>query len=149
MPPLSRSFSRDVRAEDGDGGGRLHRAPPNPNDVKINVEGAFIIDDESPCSEAKNGTVGEGVYFENKDIRLPHHTAVVSHVAVDVSTMIFQQKSSSLSIRAEHLVTPVVQIAMCSTDRRIPGEGGLLLSGACPDTRRRPAELPEFRNRSD
>jgi type II pantothenate kinase len=85
MFPLTRSFSREVRGDDGDGAGRLHRAPPNPSDVKINVEGAFIVDDESPCSEAKNGTVGEGVYFENKDIRLPHHTAVVSHVAVDVN----------------------------------------------------------------
>ena len=69
MVPLTRSFSR---GDDGDGGGRLHRAPPNPSDVKINVEGAFIIDDESPRSEAKNGTAGEGVYFENKDIRTPH-----------------------------------------------------------------------------
>jgi type II pantothenate kinase len=85
MFPLTRSFSREVRGDDGDGAGRLHRAPPSPSDVKINVEGAFIVDDESPCSEAKNGTVGEGVYFENKDIRLPHHTAVVSHVAVDVN----------------------------------------------------------------
>ncbi|KAF7509308.1 hypothetical protein GJ744_008202 [Endocarpon pusillum] len=84
MPPLSRSFSREVRGEDGDGGGRLHRAPPNPSDVKINVEGAFIVDDESPFSETKNGAAGEGVYLENKDIRLPHHTAVVSHVAVDI-----------------------------------------------------------------
>jgi hypothetical protein len=25
------------------------------------------------------------VHYENKDIRLPHHTGVVSHVAVDVS----------------------------------------------------------------
>ena len=79
--------SREVRGDDGDGGGRPHRAPPNPSDVKINVEGAFIVDDESPCSESKNGTAGEGVYFENKDIRLPHHTAVVSHVAVDVNSL--------------------------------------------------------------
>jgi len=87
MFPLSRSFSREVRDEEGDGGGvRLHRAPPNPSDVKINVQGAFIVDDESPCPEAKNGTADEGVYFENKDIRLPHHTAVVSHVAVDVQS---------------------------------------------------------------
>ena len=67
----------------------MHRAPPTPSDVKINVEGAFIVDDEFPGSEAKNGTAGEGVYFENKDIRLPHHTAVVSHVAVDVRSTLF------------------------------------------------------------
>jgi type II pantothenate kinase len=85
MYPLSKSFSREVQGDGSEGGGRLQRVPPNPSDVKINVEGAFIVDDESPYSEAKNGTAGEGVYFENKDIRLPHHTAVVSHVAVDVS----------------------------------------------------------------
>lgn len=84
MFPLSRSFSREIGADDVDGVWRLHRAPPNPSDVKINVEGAFIVDDESPSSDGKSSTAGEGVYFENKDIRLPHHTAVVSHVAVDV-----------------------------------------------------------------
>ena len=84
MPPLSRSFSREVRGDDGEGGGRSHRFPPDPSDVKINVRGAFIVDDESPYSEVTNGTDTEGVYFENKDIRLPHHTGVVSHVAVDV-----------------------------------------------------------------
>jgi hypothetical protein len=90
MPPLSKTFSREVRGEDVDVGGNTHNPrislPPNPSDVKINVEGAFIIDDDTPptYSEARNGTAGEGVYFENKDIRLPHHTAVVSHVAVDV-----------------------------------------------------------------
>lgn len=84
MFPLSRSFSREIGADDVDGVWRLHRAPPNPSDVKINVEGAFIVDDESPSSDGKSSTAGEGVYFENKDIRLPHHTAVVSHVAVDI-----------------------------------------------------------------
>jgi type II pantothenate kinase len=92
MFPLSRSFSREIRGDDADGsGGRLYRVPPNPSDVKINVEGAFIVDDESPCSDAKNSTAGEGVYFENKDIRLPHHTAVVSHVAVDVIFLSYPQ----------------------------------------------------------
>lgn len=85
MPPLSRSFSREIRGDDSEGGGRPHRFPPDPSDVQINVKGAFIVDDDkSPSSEATNGTASEGVYFEKKDIRLPHHTAVVSHVAVDV-----------------------------------------------------------------
>lgn len=115
MFPLTRSFSREIRVDEGDGGGRLHRAPPNPSDVKINVEGAFIVDDESPCAGAKNGTAGEGAYFENKDIRLPHHTAVVSHVAVDVrSTLFYSQR--------EMLTYPAI-------DWRIPCQSRLLLSG--------------------
>ncbi|ETI27558.1 pantothenate kinase [Cladophialophora carrionii CBS 160.54] len=60
---------------------RPPRAPPNPASVKINVEGAFIVDDEM---NAKNGTANEHVHWEHKDIRLPHHTDVVSHVAVDI-----------------------------------------------------------------
>lgn len=53
----------------------------HPGSVKINVEGAFIVDEEA---NSKNDDVGEGIQYEHKDIRLPHHTAVVSHVAVDV-----------------------------------------------------------------
>lgn len=88
MPPLARSFSREAPVTQGDGSDRRilsPRIPPDPADVEINVEGAFIVDEQStPSSEARYGTAEEGVYFENKDIRLPHHTAVVSHVAVDV-----------------------------------------------------------------
>ncbi|KAN0072950.1 Fumble domain containing protein [Elaphomyces granulatus] len=50
--------------------------------VKINVKGAFIVENDSPPSEYL--PEGEGVYYERKDIRLPHHTSVVSHVAVDI-----------------------------------------------------------------
>jgi type II pantothenate kinase len=67
---------------DADPPGRPARVPPNPASVKINVEGAFIVDDEI---NGKNGAGVDGVHYEHKDIRLPHHTAVVSHVAVDVS----------------------------------------------------------------
>ena len=61
---------------------RVSRAPPKPASVKINVEGAFIVNDETV---AKNGG-SEFVKWEQKDIRLPHHTDVVSHIAVDVSS---------------------------------------------------------------
>lgn len=61
---------------------RLEEAITNPGAVKINVTGAFIVDDE-PRSRSPIET--DGVHYENKDIRLPHHTGVVSHVAVDVS----------------------------------------------------------------
>lgn len=61
---------------------RLEAAITNPGAVKINVTGAFIVDDEP---RSKSPVEAEGVHYENKDIRLPHHTGVVSHVAVDVS----------------------------------------------------------------
>lgn len=61
--------------------GRVLRSPPKPAQVKINVEGAFIVNDETVV---RNGA-SEFVQWEQKDIRLPHHTDVVSHIAVDVS----------------------------------------------------------------
>lgn len=52
-----------------------------PGTVRINVEGAFIVDDGTATPETSNG---DGAPNPTRDIRLPHHTAVVSHVAVDV-----------------------------------------------------------------
>lgn len=69
---------------DGDGFDRPVRQPPSAAAVKINVEGAFIVDDEEPGD--RNGVGSEHVHWEHKDIRLPHHTDVVSHVAVDVGS---------------------------------------------------------------
>lgn len=74
---------------DPDAAARSARAPPNPASVKINVEGAFIVDDEI---NGKNGAGEDGVHYERKDIRLPYHTAVVSHVAVDVSAIPLRSK---------------------------------------------------------
>lgn len=53
----------------------------HPGSVKINVQGAFIVDQQasSPTEHSANGGA-----HETKDIRLPNHTAVVSHIAVDV-----------------------------------------------------------------
>ena len=90
MPALDKTVTlndgkRDASAiAEDDAPGRLPRAPPNPASVKINVEGAFIVDDEL---NVKNGALNEYVHWEHKDIRLPYHTDVVSHVAVDVSPM--------------------------------------------------------------
>ena len=64
---------------------RLEEAIINPGSVKINVTGAFIIDDEV---RSRSPVETDGVHYENKDIRLPHHTGVVSHVAVDVSFLL-------------------------------------------------------------
>lgn len=57
---------------------------PLPSSIKINVQGAFIVDEESesPPLEAKDDDIG--YKNDTKDIRLPNHKAIVSHVAVDV-----------------------------------------------------------------
>lgn len=62
---------------------RIGKAPPQPASVKINVQGAFIVNDETVNRNGQGQS--EYVHWEHKDIRLPHHTDVVSHIAVDVS----------------------------------------------------------------
>ena len=52
-----------------------------PGAVKINVQGAFIEDELEPQDETLSD---DGVQHDTKGIRLPHHTAVVSHVALDI-----------------------------------------------------------------
>lgn len=52
----------------------------HPGSVKINVQGAFIVDQEAATP---NGAGPNGGSHDTKDIRLPNHTAVVSHIAVD------------------------------------------------------------------
>ena len=54
----------------------------HPGSVKINVKGAFIVDSDAPSPHDGTATSSN---HETKDIRLPNHTAVVSHIAVDVS----------------------------------------------------------------
>ncbi|KAL7620974.1 hypothetical protein AAE478_008285 [Parahypoxylon ruwenzoriense] len=57
----------------------------HPGSVRINVKGAFIVDTpEQPGTPAGPSAPGGASYYETKDIRLPNHTAVVSHVAVDI-----------------------------------------------------------------
>jgi hypothetical protein len=52
----------------------------HPGNVRINVQGAFIVDEEQPSTPQS-----EDYEHDPKDIRLPNHTAVVSHIALDVS----------------------------------------------------------------
>ncbi|CAI6340059.1 unnamed protein product [Periconia digitata] len=56
----------------------IHDTILRPGTVRINVQGAFIVDEQpvTPRSEDYN--------HDTRDIRLPNHTAVVSHVAVDI-----------------------------------------------------------------
>jgi len=55
----------------------------HPGSVKINVQGAFIVDQDSVSPNGSISAVNGGSH-DTKDIRLPNHTAVVSHIAVDV-----------------------------------------------------------------
>ena len=53
----------------------------DPGAVKINMEGAFIVDQ---IEHHTDNSDDDGAQYDTKDIRLPHHTAVVSHVALDI-----------------------------------------------------------------
>ena len=56
----------------------------SPGAVKINVKGAFIVEDEA----SGTSTPTEDGVQHDTDIRLPNHRAVVSHVALDVSVQL-------------------------------------------------------------
>lgn len=60
-----------------------HDTISNPGNVQINVEGAFIVDEEASASPKVDAE--DEVQHDSNDIRLPKHTTVISHVAVDVS----------------------------------------------------------------
>ncbi|KAI1914471.1 hypothetical protein LOZ61_002139 [Ophidiomyces ophidiicola] len=78
-PKSHRPFHEDVQ--------RLHEAMLHPGSVKINVKGAFIVDEQPAAQNGPNSAPfdgPDGIHYEHKDIRLPHHTDVVSHVAVDI-----------------------------------------------------------------
>jgi type II pantothenate kinase len=68
----------------------MEQAIAQPGSIKINVAGAYIIhhnDSSSPDrSPPRPGFTGEEHTFQHhkRDIRLPNHTAVVSHVAADI-----------------------------------------------------------------
>ena len=53
----------------------------HPGSVRINVKGAFIVD--QGATTPANGR-GSPDHHQTQDIRLPNHHAVVSHIAVDV-----------------------------------------------------------------
>jgi len=52
-----------------------------PGTVEINVQGAFIADEEEGQEE---GLSEDRAQHDTRDIRLPNHKAVVSHVALDI-----------------------------------------------------------------
>ena len=57
----------------------IEDALSRPGTVRINVQGAFIVD-EAP----KTATGSELGQSETKDIRLPNHHGPVSHLSIDV-----------------------------------------------------------------
>lgn len=65
-----------------------------PGSVKINFKGAFIVDPDTATPATGNGNGGGNgngrqspTHHETSDIRLPNHTAVVSHIAIDVCSI--------------------------------------------------------------
>jgi len=62
----------------------LQRATGNPGTIKINVQGAFIVGEGTSADVIDDDNDGYE-YQHDRDIRLPNHNTVVSHVAVDVS----------------------------------------------------------------
>lgn len=87
----------------------------HPGSVKINVKGAFIVEQEpkSPGTHGLNGRSGSPDHYQTKDIRLPNHTAVVSHIAVDVS-----QRSA---MRSPLPLTPKAALHSPSLRRTVAG----------------------------
>jgi type II pantothenate kinase len=77
-PPLKR---RRVSSSAED----MQHSIVDPGTIKINVSGAYIIDNgeaQSPASDS--GVEEQGYEHDRRDIRLPNHTSVVSHVAADI-----------------------------------------------------------------
>ena len=52
-----------------------------PGAIRINVQGAFIVDQVEPHEDDSSKI---GAQHDSRDIRLPNHKAVVSHVALDI-----------------------------------------------------------------
>ncbi|KAI2610454.1 fumble-domain-containing protein [Hypoxylon sp. NC1633] len=94
-------YQAEVAIEDGEDDGRTFAAQhaarrprtmtstaeidstiSHPGSVRINVKGAYIVD--TPEEPGTPANVSGNSYHETKDIRLPNHTAVVSHIAVDI-----------------------------------------------------------------
>jgi hypothetical protein len=70
----------------------------HPGSVRINVKGAFIVDQGTTTPASSNGR-GSPNHHETKDIRLPNHTAVVSHIAIDVCNPFFRVPASRARTR--------------------------------------------------
>ena len=129
----------------------IDRTISSPGAVRINFQGAFIVDEELSTPSASADDVGPIHHnHATQGIRLPNHQAVVSHVALDASASI-----------PSRLILPWMVCFVCrdsisperelmrvaaNTDRRVIGQTGLLLAGAELDAHRRPVELCQIRD---
>jgi len=101
MPPLESltlSSKFDERA-----------AVPHPGTIKINVQGAFIVDDQPPTPVPER-TDEFDYSHDTEDIRLPNHINVVSHVAVDVCIYVLylvSNKAHQLTLLRPRLEAPL------------------------------------------
>ncbi|KAF2760979.1 pantothenate kinase-like protein [Pseudovirgaria hyperparasitica] len=55
-----------------------------PGQIRINLKGAYIVDDEGSGTPSASSEEGSAMEVETKDIRLPNHLGGVSHIAVDI-----------------------------------------------------------------
>jgi hypothetical protein len=127
-----------------------------PGSVKINVKGAFIVDPDT-STPAVGGTGnsqvngrGSPTHHETSDIRLPNHTAVVSHIAVDV-----RHPPVSPSLR-HSWASPTIEKRSALTrylypflDWRVAYQTRLLFSRGPFHRTWWPTEFPDIRDRSD
>ena len=78
MPLLASQSSRRPMLDNKDS--TVESTLLSPGIVKINVQGAYIVDEglPNPDSSSQDGAQ------HDTDIRLPNHQGVVSHIALDV-----------------------------------------------------------------
>ena len=73
----------------------LHNTIAHPGNVYINVQGAYIADDDQPKTPLSIHS--DDYESGGRDIRLPNHTDVVSHIAVDVSFALALSRARALA----------------------------------------------------
>ena len=84
----------------------------SPGTVKINVQGAFVADEVAFASESQPG---DGPQHDTRDIRLPNHRAVVSHVALDIGGSLAKLVyfSRELDSREVCIFRPITPLLSC------------------------------------
>jgi len=129
----------------------------HPGSVRINVKGAFIVDQDAGTPTTPTGSRSGSPGHQTKDIRLPNHTAVVSHIAVDVRILSFLfphfadfplTPSTMMSSRIFAVPWLTGLFGRPMTDRWHPCQACLLLPRTALGRARWPAQLHQLRDRS-
>jgi hypothetical protein len=117
----------------------------HPGNVHINVQGAFIVDEEQPGTPQS-----EDYEHDPKDIRLPNHTAVVSHIALDVSqnwaVVCSSQRSTRPPRKLPHQQRSKDAYNDTLVDWRITRKARIFLARTGRRCDRWPTELPQIRD---